>query len=86
MPYDFYTVLRVVALVVFSWGARVLLRRDSTAQAAVFAVLAVLFNPFFPIHLSRGTWAIVDVGGAIALLAWAGRMGRAGSASEAGSK
>ncbi len=60
MPYDFYTVLRVVALVVFTLGARVLLRRGSSVQAAVFAVLAVLFNPFFPIQALRGiVWVIL---------------------------
>jgi len=34
----------------------------------VFAVIAILFNPFLPVHLSRQSWEVYDLAAAGVLL------------------
>jgi hypothetical protein len=34
----------------------------------VFAVIAILFNPFLPVHLSRQSWKVYDLAAAGVLL------------------
>ena len=36
-----------------------------------FAAIAVLFNPIAPVYLSRGTWAVLDLAGALAFAGFA---------------
>lgn len=71
LPYGYYTFTRVVicgsaALIAFTgW-------EDSTTSrmwSVLFALLAVLFNPIFPIYLKRGTWFYLDVGAAVVFAA-----------------
>ena len=33
--------------------------------ATVFGVMALMFNPFIPVHLGRATWGLVDVGAGV---------------------
>lgn len=42
----------------------------SRAQAWkwAFVVVALLFNPFLPVHLDRGTWKVLDVAAALGFL------------------
>jgi len=72
-PYGYYQVLRIV---VTGWA--VFLAWDQYQQAKAwtmwvigFAAIAVLFNPVAPIYLSRGTWAVLDLAGALAFAAFA---------------
>jgi hypothetical protein len=68
MPYGYYTLTRVVvcgvaALLAFaSWQEET---STSKVWSAVFGVIAVFFNPIFPIYLKRVTWFYFDVGGAL---------------------
>ena len=70
LPYEFYTPLRVVVC-----GATLLLvfheyelRGKPSGWMAVLAGMAVLFNPLFPVGLSRDDWLLIDAGFAIALV------------------
>jgi hypothetical protein len=71
MPYGYYTVTRIVvcgfaalfAFVAWKGGA------VSRVWSAIFGLLAVLFNPFIPIYLSRGTWFYFDLLAAAAFTA-----------------
>jgi hypothetical protein len=71
LPYGYYTFTRVVicgsaALIAFTgWEDSA----TSRIWSVLFALLAVLFNPIFPIYLSRGTWFYLDIGAAIAFAA-----------------
>ena len=66
MPYGYYTLTRVVVcgfgafIAVMGWDG------GTTARiwSVLFALLAVLFNPIFPIYLHRGTWFYFDIGAA----------------------
>ncbi len=60
-PYGYFTLLRwvvcaagvVVAWIAYSWGR--------SWAVAVFALVAILFNPLAPVYLSRETWQPIDI-------------------------
>lgn len=61
-PYGYYTLLRIVVFL-----ASVLLATDTYKRAGeatpwclAFVGIAILFNPVFPIHLTRDIWGVVD--------------------------
>jgi hypothetical protein len=68
MPYGYYTVTRIVVCAfaaVLAWLAWEDGGATSVAWAIVFSLIAILFNPFFPIYLTRATWAYFDIGSAL---------------------
>ena len=70
MPYGYYVLLRWITCGAFL----LLVIQEHRLQGSVsvwlvlFTLLAVLFNPLFPIHLTREVWAPIDVGSAVALV------------------
>lgn len=67
-PYSYYTALRIVVCWVAGYGTFLALRTQRTRWAGTFGTEAVVFNPIWPIHLDRATWAVVDVAAAMVLL------------------
>lgn len=73
-PYGYYTITRIVVCGFagfFAWIAW----EDSSASRAwstVFGLAALLFNPIFPMFLSRGTWFYLDLGVALIFAAHLG--------------
>lgn len=67
-PYDYYTILRFVVCVVATYGTFLSIKIKKEGWAWCFGIIAVLFNPIVPIHLSRVIWATIDIGVAIILL------------------
>lgn len=65
-PYGYYQLLRWVCFGVFSYLAMDAMKR-SIAWAWVFAVVALLYNPFVPAALGRGIWEVVNVATAMLL-------------------
>lgn len=67
MPYGYYTFLRLViclsAAIIAYWSWR-----HVPVWGAVFATVALLFNPLIPVHLDRETWAPIDMGAAVLYL------------------
>ena len=61
LPYSYYEILRIVVclgvvfIVVKEWNSL-----DTTTRA-VLAVIAILFNPFSPIYLSKMIWVVIDL-------------------------
>lgn len=62
-PYGYYMLLRVVVLVTALLVASMAYQRERalTVWAAFFVIAAVIFNPFVPLHLTRGVWSILNV-------------------------
>lgn len=60
-PYWFYTILRFVVCGVAAYGAFFAIKLERKSWAWSLGIVAILFNPFIPIHLDRDTWAIIDV-------------------------
>jgi len=64
-PYGYYMLLRSVtcaAAVFFIWWAHGVKR---TWAIWPFALVALLFNPIAPVHLSRDAWQVIDVAVAV---------------------
>ncbi len=61
-PYGYYLVLRLVACAVTAYGAFVAVKLANERWAWTFGLIALLFNPFLPIHLPRELWVILDLG------------------------
>ena len=54
LPYGYYSLLRIVATIVFVWAASVCFSRRYVIETWLFAVLAILFNPFVPNLFPKG--------------------------------
>ena len=62
LPYDYYTLLRIVV----SGAASLIAWREAQSGTTrawfwVFVATAIVFNPFIPIHLSRDSWFFIDL-------------------------
>lgn len=65
LPYGFYTFLRL-AITGCAVLAALELKGNRNSIWIIFAGIAMLFNPVFPVFLSKGTWFIIDLGVAVA--------------------
>lgn len=68
MPYGFYQLVRIVAMVVFSIMAYFFYEEKKEVLMIIFGALALLFQPFIKIALGRTIWNVVDVIVAILLI------------------
>ncbi len=59
-PDNFYTLLRWVCCAVFAYSGVTLFQMKRMLWLWIFAVLAVLFNPIFPLGLDRTQWIVAD--------------------------
>jgi len=69
MPYGYYQLVRFLAFIGFGYLAYQAKQENNNTTVIIYAVLALLFQPFFKIALGRDLWNIVDVVVAIGLLA-----------------
>lgn len=63
LPYGYYQLLRLVATIAFGWAAYVSHHRRNEALSWVCGIVALLFNPIMPVHLSRELWMVIDAAG-----------------------
>lgn len=68
MPYGYFTLVRVLATVVFGIYAYRCYVVKKEGLTLVFATLALLFQPFAKVGFNRVTWNIIDVIVAIGLI------------------
>ena len=61
MPYGYYQLVRIVALIGFGILAFKANEQDKKTEMIIYGGLALLFQPFFKIALGREIWNIVDV-------------------------
>jgi hypothetical protein len=63
LPYGYYQFLRIVVCIAAAYLTYREYQLDDkvTIWAVVFALLAILFNPIIPVHLSREIWAFFNV-------------------------
>lgn len=69
MPYGFYQFVRFAGLIGFAILAYQSLQEGRQTEIIIYALLALLFQPFFKIALGRELWNVVDVIVAIGLIA-----------------
>ena len=78
MPYGYYTLVRILATVVFCIYAYKCYVAKKEGMTWVFVTLVLLFQPFAKIALGRVIWNVIDVIVAIGLIAlffWERRIG-----------
>ena len=79
MPYGYYTLVRILATVVFGIYAYKCYEAKKEGMTWVFLTLALLFQPFAKVGLGRTVWIIIDVivaVGLIALFFWEWKYGK----------
>lgn len=59
-PHDFYVLLKVLIFAVCIRVFMSLENKDPKDYPGILLLLALLYNPFFQIHLHKTTWMIVD--------------------------
>ena len=68
LPYGYYTFLRIAVTAVSIWGIFIAAQSEKTFWLWIFIAIAILFNPLFPIYLTKYVWGFFDIGTAILLL------------------
>lgn len=61
LPYGYYQFLRIavtITAVVYAVGLH---RRKFRVLPVIFAGVAILFNPFWPVGFARELWALIDL-------------------------
>jgi hypothetical protein len=62
MPFGYYTLLRVVLCLTSAVGFAAARKRSDTLWSWVYAALAVIYNPLFPLKLgSKSIWIGLNV-------------------------
>lgn len=65
--YSYYNITRLVVCGVCIYSANLSYTLKKEKWLYIFIIIAIIFNPFIPIHLVRKTWKIIDVFSAIVL-------------------
>jgi hypothetical protein len=60
-PYGYYQLLRWITCGAAVWMAYLAYGWEKNWATVIFAIVAVLFNPLIPIHLSRELWQPIDL-------------------------
>ena len=65
-PYGYYMLLRVIvaAAALLLAGLIYQQAKSFTVWFGLFLIVAIVFNPFVPLHLTRGVWSILNVAAA----------------------
>lgn len=68
MHYGYYTVLRLVACIVFVGAALIAFERKSKALPWIYGFLALIFNPIIKIYFPKEIWVFIDIAAGVILL------------------
>lgn len=68
MPYECYTIIRVITMGIFALFSYTYYQDKNEKLCFVFGTLALLFQPFVKVGLSRVTWNCIDIVLAIFIL------------------
>jgi len=67
LPYDYYPFLRVVVSLGCIYFLAVNWKNINNHHRTMLSFLIALFNPFFPVYLSKLIWAPIDLAAGIYL-------------------
>ena len=60
-PYGYYILLRIACCAVFAYLARKAFHLERQGWVWILGIMAVVYNPIIPVHLTREIWALVNV-------------------------
>jgi len=61
LPYGYYTFLRIVITILSVYIIFVALGSDRVGWSWIFGGVAILFNPLFPVYLTKEIWVVIDI-------------------------
>tara|TARA_Y100000748_G_scaffold166295_1_gene139077 strand:- start:541 stop:831 length:291 start_codon:yes stop_codon:yes gene_type:complete len=61
LPYGYFMLLRLVVTVAAAYVAYENFSKNIQNWGVVFVVIALLFNPFYTVHLDKALWAVIDL-------------------------
>jgi hypothetical protein len=61
VPYAFYTAMKFIIMCTTGFSAYILYTNNVRELSYILGILALLFNPIFPIYLTRTFWMFVDI-------------------------
>ena len=64
LPYIYYQLLRIVITLIAAVNAYKFYEDKDMAWVLVFGVIALIWNPIFPIYMDKSVWIILDLIGA----------------------
>ena len=64
LPYIYYQLLRIVITLIAAVNAYKFYEDNQMAWVLVFGIIALIWNPIFPIYLDKSVWIILDFIGA----------------------
>ena len=65
LPYFYYQLLRIVVIVVAAIYAYKFYKDNQMAKVITFGIIALIWNPIFPIYMDKSVWMILDIVGAV---------------------
>lgn len=65
LPYGYYTFLRIAVTAVSIWSVFIALQSKKFFWFFVFIAITILFNPIFPVYLTKHIWGFFDISAAI---------------------
>jgi len=74
LPYGYYTFLRIVVCGVSVYVAYCSHKWGKLWAAWVFGLVAILFNPLLPVHLTKDVWMPIDASTALLFVVTAATM------------
>jgi hypothetical protein len=60
LPYGYYTLMRLIVCATAVFVVVVAAKSKQMWAAWAFSLLALLFNPIVPVHLTKGLWQPLD--------------------------
>jgi len=71
LPYFFYVLLRVLICTASAYLSAKRYQERRTPWVWTFGAIALLFNPVFPVRMTRPDWQVINLLTAIFFTAWA---------------
>jgi len=68
LPYGYFTLMRLVVCATAIFVIVIAARSSQTWGIWLFGIIAALFNPLIPVHLTKGLWRPIDFLTAVALV------------------
>lgn len=59
-PYGYYQLLRWVVLGIGVYLGYLSIKKENITWTIIMGVIAIAFNPFFPFHLDKEVWVVID--------------------------
>lgn len=60
-PYGYYTFLRIIVCAMSGLICFIEYKKTINIWVVIFGIFAVLYNPVFPIHLTRTIWTPINI-------------------------